>query len=157
MGISASKYKGLTKNDIDLNHPSGSLGKRLTMYVKDVMHFGAENPVVSCDCLLKDALVKLSEYGLGAINIVDSNNNLVGLITDGDLKRMLNRQVNVYSCSVSDVMTRNPLVIGPEVLALKALQIMENRLKQISVLPVVEDGKAIGMVRIHDLLSLGLV
>ena len=152
LAISASKAKGYTKKNFARNHPSGALGNKLSIYIKDIMHAGDENPIVYIGSELKDALIDLSEFGMGAISIVDHSMNLMGLITDGDLKRILNKKIDVYSCKVEQVMTKNPIVIAPDELAFKALKAMEARKKQISVLPVVKDNK----VRIHDLFSLAI-
>ena len=99
----------------------------------------------------------MSKTGLGAVNIVDSDGMLCGLITDGDLKRYLEQQIDIYSEIVDNVMTRTPVTVTPNVLAFEALRIMEKREKQLSVLSVVsEGGISLGMIRLHDIISLGI-
>jgi arabinose-5-phosphate isomerase len=99
----------------------------------------------------------MSKTGLGAVSIVDKQGKLTGLITDGDLKRYMEKEVDVYNVLVDDVMTKNPLVTSPDILAIEALRMMEKREKQLSVLPVVkEDKTVIGLIRNHDIIQLGI-
>lgn len=99
----------------------------------------------------------MSKTGLGAVSIVDTEGKLAGLITDGDLKRYMEKEVDVYNVLVNEVMTKNPIVVSEKILAIEALRIMEKREKQLSVLPVVaENGKVVGLIRNHDIIQLGI-
>ncbi len=153
-----SEMIGFRKEDFALYHPAGSLGKKLTVRVADLMYSEENNPVIKIGSTLKNAICLMSKTGLGAINIIDDNGKLCGLITDGDLKRYLEKEINIYSEIVDNVMTCTPVTVTPQVLAFEALRIMEKREKQLSVLPVVSDcGISVGMIRLHDIISLGIV
>lgn len=145
------------REDFALYHPAGALGRKLTVKVSDLMYSGEQNPTVKSGTNLKNAICVMSKTGVGAVSIVDSDNKLVGLITDGDLKRYLENEVDIYSLIVDKVMTHNPVTVAPNVLAYEALRIMEKREKKLSVLPVVDNnGKSVGMLRLHDIISLGI-
>lgn len=152
-----SEMQCFRKEDFALYHPAGSLGKRLTIKVADLMYSGENNPVIKVGSTLKNAIFIMSRTGLGAINIIDGHGMLCGLITDGDLKRYLEKEIDIYSEIVDNVMTRTPVTIAPQTLAYEALRIMEKREKQLSVLSVVSDnGKSVGMIRLHDIISIGI-
>lgn len=152
-----SEMISFRKEDFALYHPAGSLGKKLTIKVADLMYSEKNNPVIERGTTLKNAIFVMSKTGLGAVNIVDSDGMLCGLITDGDLKRYLEQQIDIYSEIVDNVMTRTPVTVTPNVLAFEALRIMEKREKQLSVLSVVsEGGISLGMIRLHDIISLGI-
>ena len=149
--------KGFKKEDFALLHPGGSLGKKLLLRVDDVMHSGPNNAVINTKATMKQAIVEISTKGLGATSVVDDGGRLVGIITDGDLRRAIERYDNLLSKNVEDVMTKNPLVVESDKLAVEAVRIMEDRPKQIMVLPVVNaKGEPVGMVRIHDLVRAGV-
>lgn len=152
-----SEMISFKKEDFALYHPAGSLGRKLTTKVADLMYSGENNPLVHIGVKLKDAICIMSKIGIGAINIIDDDNNLCGLITDGDIKRYLEKEVDIYSVVVENVMTIKPVTVTQDTLAYDALRIMEKRAKQLSVLPVIdENGKSIGMLRLHDIISLGV-
>jgi arabinose-5-phosphate isomerase len=158
LALTVMERKGVTREAFAANHPSGRLGRRLTLRVCDVMHTGASHPTVARGAELLDALSAISSGGLGAVNVVDEDGSLLGIITDGDIRRALQsvgpcRLVELRS---EDVMTREPVVVGPEAMAYEALQLMEARPSQIAVLPVVEDDRCVGLVRLHDLVRIGL-
>lgn len=153
-----SELVSFKKEDFALYHPAGSLGRKLTIKVSDLMYANEKNPAVHMGVNLKDAICAMSKTGVGAINIIDDNNHLCGLITDGDLKRYLENGVDIYSVPVDYVMTKTPITILPNILAYEALRIMEKREKKLSVLPVVNEiGESIGMLRLHDIISLGII
>lgn len=153
-----SEMQCFRKEDFALYHPAGSLGKRLTVRVADLMYSGENNPVIKVGSTLKNAIFIMSQTGLGAINIIDGNGMLCGLITDGDLKRYLEKEIDIYSEIVDNVMTRTPVTVAPQTLAYEALRIMEKREKQLSVLSVVSDnGMSVGMIRLHDIISIGIL
>ncbi|MCU6760823.1 Arabinose 5-phosphate isomerase KdsD [uncultured Roseburia sp.] len=157
IAVVVSELRKFKKEDFALFHPAGALGRKLTVKVSDIMHKNEENPVVNAGVNLGEAIIKMCEFGLGAITIVDENQKLLGLITDGDLKRYIGKREDVYKVNVEDVMTSHPIVTEENILAINALAMMENREKQLSVLPVVrEDLVVVGLVRNHDIIKLGI-
>lgn len=148
--------RGLTEEDFAANHPAGRLGKRLTLKVKSLMH---ESPSIPEDAGWIEVVSSISSYSLGAVNVVDGSGNLKGIVTDGDLRRTIERFLpeNLSGLRAVDMMTASPVTAGPEMLAFDALRLMEDRPSQISVLPVVDGGgRCIGLVRLHDLVKSGL-
>lgn len=157
LAVVLSEMKQFKKENFALYHPAGSLGRKLITKVSDLMHTGEENPIVPEGSTLKTAIYVMSKTGLGAVSIVDTEGKLAGLITDGDLKRYMEKEVDVYNVLVNEVMTKNPIVVSEKILAIEALRIMEKREKQLSVLPVVaENGKVVGLIRNHDIIQLGI-
>jgi arabinose-5-phosphate isomerase len=153
------EVKGITSQDFALNHPAGRLGKRLTLRVSDLMHGGADNPVVSPNASWTVIASAISKGGLGAVNVTDADNRLAGIITDGDLRRSLEKvkTVNLEKLTAREIMTKDPVVVSPNLLAYDALQLMENRPSQIAVLPVVDEARTcLGLIRIHDIVRSGL-
>ena len=151
--------KRLTPEDFALNHPGGRIGKRLTLKVSDLMHGGEQNPTVSASATLIEAVRAISRGGLGAVSVVDASGRLEGVITDGDVRRALQRVEleDLAALTCDGLMTRRPIVAAPDMLAHAALQLMENRPSQIAVLPVVEpDGRCVGLLRLHDIVRSGL-
>lgn len=148
-----------TKNQFAIYHPGGALGRKLLMTVENVMHKGNDNPVISEDSIVQDALFMMTEKGLGAVSVVDENGCLAGLVTDGDVRRGLETGSNFLQWPVDAMMTKNPRRITQDKLAAEALHIMErNQPRPITVLPVVDhDGKVVGMVHLTDLLRQGVV
>jgi len=159
LAITLMKVKGLTPDDFAVNHPAGQLGKRLTLRVIDLMHRDGENPTIAAGSSWVEVVRAISKGGLGAVCVVDSSGHLAGIITDGDLRRAIEQTDHnaLGRLTCDDFMTSKPTVATPELLAFDALQLMENRPSQISVLPVVDsDGKAIGLIRVHDIVRSGL-
>ena len=159
LALTLMDCKKLTPEDFALNHPAGRIGKRLMLRVGDVMHSGARNPTIAWDAPLLEVVQAISRGGLGAVSILDAEGRLAGIITDGDLRRTLQRSrlADLETLTSSDVMTRNPVVTSPDTLAYAALQLMEDRPSQISVLPVVDEvGTCIGLLRLHDIIRSGL-
>lgn len=136
-----------------LYHPGGSLGRRLLLKVRDVMHSGTELPIGSKNEEIDSILIKLSEKKMGGVCIADEAGKLEGIITEGDIRRALKDKDRFFSFKASDIMTKNPIRVSEDDMAIEALDIMENRESQISVLPVVNGEKVVGIVRIHDLLG----
>jgi arabinose-5-phosphate isomerase len=155
LAMTLSIEKGWTEEDFAANHPAGRLGKRLTLRVADLMH---ESPNISPEADWLEVVKALSKHALGAVNVVDQTEKLIGIITDGDLRRIIERTLpeDFRNLSAATMLTKNPTVAAPEMLAFEALQLMENRPRQISVLPVVENGKACGLLRLHDIVRSGL-
>lgn len=148
-----------TADNFAIFHPGGSLGKKLLLTVEMVMHKGEENPLIQETASVKDALFVMTDKGLGAVSVVDGKGCLKGLMTDGDVRRGLEKGVDFLSLPVDAVMTVNPQVIHKEKLAAEGLHKMEeHRPHPITVLPVTDDeGKAIGMIHITDLLKQGVM
>jgi len=161
LAMTLMRAKGLTESDFASNHPAGQLGKRLTLRVADLMHSGAENPIVTGNASWMEVVSTISQYGLGAVNVLDKDGRLAGIITDGDLRRTLQklgaRDFGFANLKCDDLMTHNPTVTNPEMLAFDALRLMEDRPSQISVLPVVDDDRrCVGLIRLHDIVRSGL-
>ncbi|MGH9929101.1 MAG: KpsF/GutQ family sugar-phosphate isomerase [Pyrinomonadaceae bacterium] len=159
LAMTLMQVKGLTADDFAVNHPAGQLGKRLTLMVADLMHSGTDNPTIALGAMWVEAVKRISAGGLGAVNVVDDAGRLAGIITDGDLRRAIQKcdPAALADLCANDLMTRNPTVASPELLAYDALQLMENRPSQISVLPVVNgDRVCVGLIRLHDIVRSGL-
>lgn len=148
-----------TKNQFAIFHPGGALGRKLLLTVENVMHKGTDNPVISEDSTVQDALFMMTEKGLGAVSVVDEDGKLIGLVTDGDVRRGLETGSNFLQWPVDAMMTKSPRVIQNDKLAAEALHIMEkNQPRPITVLPVVDkDRVAVGMIHLTDLLRQGVV
>jgi arabinose-5-phosphate isomerase len=156
LAMTLMQLKGLTEKDFAENHPAGRLGKRLTLKVKNLMH---KSPSIFPDANWLEVVKSLSKYTLGAVNVVDSNNKLIGIITDGDLRRTIEKTSpeNFSSLKASMMLTKKPTVTNPEMLAFEALKLMEKRTRQISVLPVIDENKiCVGLIRLHDIVRSGL-
>ena len=154
--MSARKF---TPEDFAVFHPGGSLGRKLLLKVEDIMHGGQENPTVSLDQTVKEALFVITAKGLGATSVVNESGELLGLITDGDIRRSLEKGHDFLNEKVDKLMTANPRTITADKLAAQALNIMEsNKPTPITVLPVVDHhGHVIGMIHLTDLLRQGVV
>ncbi|HKP47721.1 MAG TPA: KpsF/GutQ family sugar-phosphate isomerase [Pyrinomonadaceae bacterium] len=159
LALTLMQLKGLTSEDFALNHPAGRLGKRLSLRVSDLMHSGADNPKVLPDTSWLEVVTSITRGGLGAVNVIDETGLLAGIITDGDLRRAIQKRKpdELEDLSAKDFMTASPVTVLPDELAYSALQFMENRPSQISVLPVVDGAKqCLGLLRLHDLVRSGL-
>lgn len=158
LALTVMEVRGVTRDAFAANHPSGRLGRRLTLRVRDVMHAGGDQPSIGPQALLLEVVGAITDGGLGAVNIVDDGGRLLGIITDGDVRRTLQRSepAQLGQLRAEEVMTSNPVVTTPDAMAYEALKLMEDRPSQIAVLPVVEDGHCIGLVRLHDLVRIGL-
>ena len=155
LAVVASGIYGFKDADFGKFHPAGSLGKKLILKVEDLMAKEESNAKVHINVALKDAIIELSKKGLGAVSVVDDNDKLIGIITDGDLRRQLEKGADIYSMKVEDIMTKNPLTIDKNKLAVEALKIMKER--NISCLIVSEDNKAVGTIRLQDIIRVGIV
>ncbi len=146
-------------------HAAGQLGKNLTLRVRDVMHSAGNMPVVRYPSTFRQILTEITAKGLGCVCVVDELAHLVGIVTDGDIRRTLehdtnsdaNHHTNLDALTTDDLMTRHPVTTSPEALVGAALAQMEHRTKQINVLPVVrDDGTCVGVVRVHDIVRTGM-
>jgi arabinose-5-phosphate isomerase len=155
LAVCLSKIQGFHELNYAMYHPGGSLGKKILVKVKDIMHTGENNAVVKMGTKLKDAILEMSTKAIGIINVVNSNHELVGVFTDGDLRRTLTNEINVYNCSIDDVMVRTPMWIDSEILAVEALKILKE--KNISALPIIKNEKLVGTIRVNDILGKGIV
>ncbi|MBR6152377.1 MAG: KpsF/GutQ family sugar-phosphate isomerase [Lachnospiraceae bacterium] len=155
LAVTASRIYGYSDIDFGRFHPAGSLGKKLVIKVEDLMASGERNSCVHVDMCMKDAIIELGKKGLGAVSVIDNENRLLGIITDGDLRRQLEKEADVYSMKVQDIMTRTPVVISKNDLAFVALRIMKD--KNISCLVVSDNGKAEGIIRLQDIIGIGII
>lgn len=155
LAVVASEIYGFKDVDFSKFHPAGTLGKKLTIRVKDIMALGVDNSIIKEKSTLKDAIVELSKKGLGIVSVIDDENNLKGVITDGDLRRQLDKGADIYSLNVEDAMSVHPVTVDDDRLAIAALMLMKE--KNISCLPVLRDGKVVGTLRLQDVLGVGIV
>ena len=155
LAMALMEAKGLTSEDFAANHPAGQLGKRLTLRVTDLMH---SSPNVDPSANWLEVVKAISASSLGAVNVVDTDLNLVGIVTDGDLRRTIERTSpdDFLGLTAQSMMTADPITASPEMLAFDALRLMEDRSSQISVLPVVNGGRCVGLLRLHDIVRSGL-
>ena len=154
--VIASRAINYTRDDVGLHHPAGALGKKLLVKVKNLMYSGDEDAVVLEGSTLHQAIVEMSKKGLSMVTIVDTDNNIKGIITDGDLRRMLDKNVDVYNAVVDDLMTKNPTTVDYREMAVNALQTMSD--KKITCMPVVdEENKLVGTILMQDIFKAGIV
>lgn len=156
LALAASEKKGFKRETLARFHPSGGLGKKLTVRARDIMHAGASNPMINEGRTVHEALLVMTRTRLGAANIVDRSGRLVGFFTDGDLRRQLQKDKALLSRKLRDVMTRSPLTITPDTLAADAAVILKKH--RFDNIPVVSaNGKPVGIVDERDLLAEGIV
>ena len=156
LAVVASRAINYTRDDFGLHHPAGALGKKLLVKVKNLMYSGDEDAVVLEGSTLHQAIVEMSKKGLSMVTIVDTDNNIKGIITDGDLRRMLDKNVDVYNAVVDDLMTKNPTTVDYREMAVNALQTMSD--KKITCMPVVnEENKLVGTILMQDIFKAGIV
>ena len=156
LAVALLESRGFTAEDFARSHPSGSLGKRLLLRVEDVMHKGDDVPCVTGDMRLGDGLVEMSQKGLGMTAIVDQNKCVLGVFTDGDLRRALDKGVDMNSTTMADIMQRGGITIPANVLAAEAVHLMEQH-KITSLLIIDDDKQLIGALNIHDLFRAGIM
>ena len=155
LAMALLRRRGFDRDDFALRHPRGSLGRQLLLRVADLQHSGDELPVVGEERTLREAIVEMSRKRLGMTAVVDGNGRLTGIITDGDLRRILERDVEPLGDLVRDVMSASPKTIAEDALATEALRVME--LSAItSLLTVKLDGSPRGVIHIHDILKAGI-
>ena len=148
--------RGFDEKDFALSHPGGSLGRRLLLHVKDIMHTDKDIPKVTEDASFRDALIEMTEKKLGVTTVVDNEDNVLGVFTDGDVRRALDSDIDVKQCQVRDVMTKHGKTINQNELAAAALALMESH--SINAILVVDDNeKLAGIINMHDLLRARVV
>ncbi|MEX0606089.1 MAG: KpsF/GutQ family sugar-phosphate isomerase [Marinobacter sp.] len=156
LAVALLEARGFSAEDFAFSHPGGTLGRRLLLRVSDIMHIGDRIPRVSPQTTLGGALLEISQKGLGMTTIVDSSGHMLGLFTDGDLRRTLDRAIDIHNTPIEDVMTRNGKTIHDDQLAAEALNIMEEL--KINALPVINRrGELTGAINMHDLLRAGVI
>lgn len=156
LAVVASKVYGFNEANFGLYHPAGSLGKKLFVKVYDIMTTGLNNATIISGEMLKNAIVEMGKKGLGIITIINHENEILGVITDGDLRRQLEKGVDVYSLQVNEIMSTNPVILEEDMMAVEALQILKK--KNISSAPIVNSNNRIsGTIRLQDILNAGIV
>jgi arabinose-5-phosphate isomerase len=155
LAIALLEARGFTANDFALSHPGGALGRRLILKIDSIMHTGDSIPKIRLGSALSGALLEMSSKTLGMTTVVDHAGVLAGIFTDGDLRRAIDRGIDIHKCPIDDIMTRNCRTIKPGTMAAEALRIMEDN--KITVLVAVnEDGQPVGVIHTHDLLKAGV-
>lgn len=159
LAVSLQSVRKFSADDFAVFHPGGSLGRKLLLTVSDIMHKGEDNPIISQDKIVRDALFVITDKGLGAVTVVDSKGHMLGVLTDGDIRRCLEKGYEFLDRPVKELMTKSAKMITGDKLAAQALHIMEsNKPRPITVLPVVDsDGKALGLLHMTDLVRQGVV
>tara|TARA_B100000315_G_scaffold252594_1_gene289683 strand:+ start:45 stop:1025 length:981 start_codon:yes stop_codon:yes gene_type:complete len=157
IAVTLMKMRGFKVSDYALLHPGGQLGKRLIMTVADVMLKGDENPLINVSDGVKDCILKISEKQAGAVSVVDDNGKLMGIVTDYDIRKHLENEEDIFSMAITGIMNNNPVSVYEEEKAFSALNIMQEREKTITVLPVLNrDDIVVGILRLQDLVKEGL-
>jgi len=156
LAVALLQARGFSAEDFARSHPGGRLGRRLLLHIADIMHTGDAIPKVREDALMRDALVEMSRKGLGMTAIVDADDRVLGVFTDGDLRRALDRRVDLHEARIADFMTPDCKTVAPSVLAAEALHMMQSH--KINGLLVVGDaGCLVGALNMHDLLRAGVL
>ena len=159
IALALLQKRNFTASQFAVFHPGGSLGRKLLLTVGNIMHKGEENPLVSAETTVQEALFVITDKGLGAVSVVDEEGKMLGVLTDGDIRRGLSKGVDFLQRSVADLMTKDPKYITADKLAAQALHLMEsNQPKPITVLPVLDENKVvIGLLHMTDLVRQGVV
>jgi arabinose-5-phosphate isomerase len=155
LAVALLDARGFTVEDFALSHPGGSLGRKLLLQVKDIMHSGSEIPVVSPEASLRDTLLEITQKKMGMTVIVNSDRSIAGIFTDGDLRRVIDQCLDFKTTTISQVMTLGGVRVYPSLLAVDALNKMQSR--NITSLLVEENNQLIGVVHLHDMLRSGVV
>jgi len=156
LAVSVLEARGFTRQDFARSHPGGSLGRKVLVHVADLMRVGEAIPRIAPEAVLSEGLAEISRKGLGMAVVVDGEERIVGVFTDGDLRRALDKPIDVHKTPISALMTRNGKTIGPRELAAEAVHLME--LHRITALPVVDErGRLVGALNVHDLFRAGVM
>jgi len=155
LAVALLEARGFTAEDFALSHPGGALGRKLLLHVSDIMHSGDEIPHITRDASLRDALLEITRKNLGLTVIVDDLMKIEGIFTDGDLRRIFDMGIDFQNATISEVMTRGGIRVRPNMLAVDALNLMQN--KNITALLVADDDRLLGVVHMHDMLRAGVV
>lgn len=154
LAITVSEMRNFEKEQFGLYHPGGSLGKSLIYKVKDLMDTGNDNPIIPENSTLKDALIVLSMHGLGLVSVVNSSKELLGVITDGTIKRALDQRIDIYNSPIKSFLIPDPISINFEAMAIDALKILNDN--AIKSMPVLKDGICIGLIRKSEITKIGI-
>ena len=159
IALALLQKRNFTASQFAVFHPGGSLGRKLLLTVGNIMHKGNENPLVTADTTVQEALFVITDKGLGPVSVIDEEGKMLGVLTDGDIRRGLSKGVDFLQRSVADLMTKAPKYITADKLAAQALHLMEsNQPKPITVLPVLDENKVvIGLLHMTDLVRQGVV
>ena len=157
LAVALLDARGFGSDDFALHHPGGALGRRLLVHVADIMRTGERLPRTAPDAMLPEAILEMSRKGMGMTCIVDVEDRLLGVFTDGDLRRTLEKHESIRALRVADVMTKRPATIGPERLAAEAAQVLEARDLGGKLVVASPEGKLLGALTFHDLLAAGVV
>jgi len=156
LSIALLEARGFTEHDFAKSHPGGTLGRRLLLHIGDIMHSGSGVPRVNYDAPMRDGLVEMTDKGLGMTVVVNADDIVAGIFTDGDLRRTLDLGVDMRNSNISEVMTHNCKVAQADMLAAEALQIMQEN--KINAIPIVDrEQRLVGAISMHDLLRAGVV
>ncbi|MEZ9741933.1 KpsF/GutQ family sugar-phosphate isomerase [Vibrio splendidus] len=155
LAVALLQARGFTAQDFALSHPGGALGRQLLLKLEDIMHTGDALPVVAPEALIRDALLEISQKGLGMTAVVGEDGLMAGIFTDGDLRRILDKRIDIHDTQIGDVMTLNPTVAEPNMLAVEGLNLMQA--KSINGLMLCHEGKLVGALNMHDLLKAGVM
>lgn len=155
IAVALIEMRGFTEEDFAMLHPGGSLGKRLSLRVSEIMKKGKDIPIVKENTSVKETIFEITSKRLGATSVVDKDGKLCGIITDGDLRRLLEKDIEIKKLTAADIMSKNPKKISATVLASYALQQMENY-KITSLIVADEEARPVGILHLHDLVNLGL-
>lgn len=158
LAVALMRMRGFKPEHFAMLHPGGQLGKRLLLTVADIMRSGEENPVLNATDTVRDMLSHITSKRSGAVSVIDGDGKLLGLITDYDIRKVLEQGLDIFSLQITDIMNRNATCIYSDEKAVKALDLMENREKPFLLLPVLDraSGRVSGMVHLHDLVTKGL-
>jgi arabinose-5-phosphate isomerase len=155
LAVAVLEARGFTEQDFARSHPGGTLGRKLLLHVEDLMRTGAAVPRSAPEAPLSAGLLEMSRKGLGMTVVVDATDHVLGVFTDGDLRRALDRQIDVHATDMRSVMTAQGRSIGPKELAAAAVRLME--VHRITALPVIDEGRLVGALNVHDLMRAGVV
>ncbi len=162
LAVVVQHLRGFSAEDFARTHPGGVLGKRLLLYASDLMHTGEQLPLVDDRATLRQLVLEMSSKSLGMAGVVDDDNRLLGMFTDGDLRRSLNREVDIYNSNAVELMTPNPFTIKPDMLAQEIVTTMREFAQRgphalNGVFVVDDDGRVVGALNTHDLLRVGVI
>ncbi|MCE2027145.1 KpsF/GutQ family sugar-phosphate isomerase [Sessilibacter corallicola] len=155
LAVALLEARGFTAEDFAFSHPGGALGRKLLLKVEDIMHKGSSIPVVNLQTPLSQALVEMTQKGLGITTVEDDNGELAGVFTDGDLRRHVDLKTDLSTATMANVMTANPKTVAPNLLAAQALKLMEEK-KITAVIVADESHKLVGILHLHDILRAGV-
>jgi len=156
LAVALLEARGFTEEDFARSHPGGRLGKRLLVHVKDIMHSGDATPKCLPETPLSDAILEITSKKLGATLVIDANNNLIGIFTDGDLRRSFEEGVDLQNITIGEIAHKNCITTNANELAVNVVNLMQE--KKITILPVVNDSNKVeGIIHMHDLLKAGIV